>query len=294
MGTCRLAIVSCAVTALFAAWGRGDVTINGFDSAAEASNWRYDFGSASQSILFDPTMDAAGSAASGSLKFTIGFNSALGGNNKIAFTRDISPGLNATDYTGMSMDLMIDPNSATDFYGGNGYLSLVIRDGPTYTYTPQFNNEVFAIGGWQHISIQGLQGPIDDIRGITLQLYGGPQQNLTGTVNMWIDNLVLTTPTPGDANVDGRVDFNDVLTLIQHYGTMTGASWPIGDFNGDGKVDFSDVLALIQNYGVGVTRTQAGELPAVAQAPEPTGPAVFALAAIGLLRRRRAAVPCRP
>ena len=52
----------------------------------------------------------------------------------------------------------------------------------------------------------------------------------------------------GDANLDGKVDFSDLLLLAQHYGSA-GASWDRGDFDGNGTVDFSDLLILAQRYG---------------------------------------------
>ena len=54
----------------------------------------------------------------------------------------------------------------------------------------------------------------------------------------------------GDTNLDGQVDFTDLLTLAQNYG-RTNAYWYQGDFNYDGKVDFADLLKLAQNYGKG-------------------------------------------
>lgn len=53
---------------------------------------------------------------------------------------------------------------------------------------------------------------------------------------------------PGDINQDGKVDFNDLLTLAQNYGRFY-ADWSMGDFNADGQVDFNDLLAMAQNYG---------------------------------------------
>ena len=52
----------------------------------------------------------------------------------------------------------------------------------------------------------------------------------------------------GDLNLDGTVNFSDVLTLIQNYG-QTLRNWDQGDVNYDTSVNFSDVLVLIQNYG---------------------------------------------
>jgi hypothetical protein len=42
-----------------------------------------------------------------------------------------------------------------------------------------------------------LTAPVNDIRGVTWQLYGGPSQNITGPVTLWIDNVSFTSvPEP--------------------------------------------------------------------------------------------------
>lgn len=57
-----------------------------------------------------------------------------------------------------------------------------------------------------------------------------------------------TDPIPGDATLDGRVDFDDLLSLAQQFGSTTRRYWADGDFNGDGRVGFDDLLGLAQNY----------------------------------------------
>jgi len=47
----------------------------------------------------------------------------------------------------------------------------------------------------------------------------------------------------GDANLDGKVDFADLLVVAQRY-NGAAAGWIDGDFNFDGKVNLSDLLAL--------------------------------------------------
>jgi GH35 family endo-1,4-beta-xylanase len=55
----------------------------------------------------------------------------------------------------------------------------------------------------------------------------------------------------GDHDLDGAVDFDDLLTLAQNYGDLsTGKRWIDGDSNYDGTVNFDDLLALAQNYNV--------------------------------------------
>jgi hypothetical protein len=84
---------------------------------------------------------------------------------------------------------------------------------------------------------------------------------------------------PGDANLDGKVDFADLLTLSQHYGLDRNSTWSEGDFNGNGAVNFNDLVLLAQNYGSG-----AGGQPV----PEPVAPAIIGLGVAVLIRRRSA------
>jgi hypothetical protein len=52
----------------------------------------------------------------------------------------------------------------------------------------------------------------------------------------------------GDANLDGIVNFADLVTVAQNYG-KTGVYWDTGDFDYDNTVGFSDLVAVAQNYG---------------------------------------------
>ena len=52
----------------------------------------------------------------------------------------------------------------------------------------------------------------------------------------------------GDANLDGKVGFPDLILLARHYGA-TNAGWDVGDFNYDAKVGFDDLIALARDYG---------------------------------------------
>jgi hypothetical protein len=81
---------------------------------------------------------------------------------------------------------------------------------------------------------------------------------------------------PGDANLDGSVNFSDLLILAKNYNGV-GSGWFQGDFNYDGNVNFSDLLALAKNYNVPAPSDpafspgfDAALASAFASVPEPT------------------------
>jgi Ca2+-binding RTX toxin-like protein len=82
----------------------------------------------------------------------------------------------------------------------------------------------------------------------------------------------------GDATLDGRVDFNDLVRLAQNFNSGVPAtnlgSWRRGDFTYDGMVNFDDLVKLAQNYNTGVPGA------AVPSAPEQS-------AAVGVRPGRR-------
>ena len=49
--------------------------------------------------------------------------------------------------------------------------------------------------GWRHVSVP-LTAPVDQARAFTIQLFGGGNQNINGTVDLRLDNLVLRSSSP--------------------------------------------------------------------------------------------------
>jgi hypothetical protein len=107
--------------------------------------------------------------------------------------------------------------------------------------------------------------------------------------------LTLIPTLPGDANVDGHVDFTDLVALAQHYNTSAGALWPDGDFTYDGVVGFNDLVLLAQHYNASVF-APAPVSPdafnndwqvALASVPEPAALSLVALVPLLLAHRRR-------
>jgi hypothetical protein len=85
--------------------------------------------------------------------------------------------------------------------------------------------------------------------GVTL-INGGPIPN-----GQTLIRPVLT----GDANMDGRVDFFDIVQLLGYkYNTGQAASYTDGDIDYSGKVDFFDITVVLSaNYNTGVTFSSA-------------------------------------
>jgi hypothetical protein len=125
---------------------------------------------------------------------------------------------------------------------------------------------------------------------------------------------LVTSAFPGDANLDGKVDFTDFVAISTHF-LANDINWDHGNFNYDGAVDFNDFVILSTNFGDGVTGgdgtgATAAELAqfnalatsygiskaqisawdaTISTLPEPTSAGLLAVGAIGLLQRRQRA-----
>jgi autotransporter-associated beta strand protein len=119
------------------------------------------------------------------------------------------------------------------------------------------------------------------------------------------NQLLIKATEAGDATLDGVVNWLDLVVVVQHFNTL-GNDWFEGNFNYNptGLVNFQDLVIVVQNFGQGLSSSQNGSGiittgalspgagPALQFAattlPEPAIGAIGAIAAGGLLRRRRA------
>ena len=76
--------------------------------------------------------------------------------------------------------------------------------------------------------------------------------------------FLLQAPMAGDANMDGKVDINDLTKVLTNY-NATGKTWNDGDFNSDGKVDINDLTIVLTQYNQSLSSSATG----IAAVPEP-------------------------
>ncbi|MFT3784929.1 MAG: sulfatase-like hydrolase/transferase [Tepidisphaeraceae bacterium] len=112
-------------------------------------------------------------------------------------------------------------------------------------------------------------------------------------------SVQLALALPGDSNLDGVVNFADLLTVASNY-NVAGRTWLTGDYTGDGASNFADLLLLASNYGKAaagsatLANTLAADWAAAASVPEPTNVICVLTLSAALRRgsRRRRVQPC--
>ena len=133
----------------------------------------------------------------------------------------------------------------------------------------------FAGGAWNGAGLMTSAG---------LALGYGDSDEAGNIVGGLLANQILVKYTrPGDANLDGTVNFVDLTALAQHYGAA-GASWDKGDFNYDNTVNFVDLVALAQNYNQ-ATPAAVSATASLSPAVTPSSPASFSSTSDGHRKR---------
>jgi hypothetical protein len=104
-----------------------------------------------------------------------------------------------------------------------------------------------------------------------------------GDVGLTGSEIILRYTYLGDADLDGKVDFDRDFILWQTGFLNHLSGWEYGDFNYDGVVDFDNDYILWQRAFLGQSVLPAG----VDYVPEPLTLSMIALGVLVLLRRRR-------
>ena len=181
--------VGCAICACIGT--ASAQTIYDFDNPGEL--WRYDFGGPGDPIiLHDPAEGSPGNPA-GAMKLIMPFTGST-----FAFTGDaFFPATDLSAASELLFDVKVDTSASTlDAFGNYGFMNFVSRETDNYNWGGQFGANLPAVDGWQTFSVD--PSSMTATRAFTFQLYGGPDQNIFGAVELFIDNVRLI-PEPSSA-----------------------------------------------------------------------------------------------
>ena len=221
-------------------------------------NW---FGGAFVSLVWDPTSDADGNAASGSMEITADFNST---NNQFEVYdgfSGISPPINGLLYTNFQCDVRFAAGSATGLFNGQqcfGYLQFgVATSGFGQDYFSTAVNVPATDTNWVHVSIP-ISAASDlnlyQIADILIHIYG-PNYSpaLSGQTTFWVDNIEFTGPTLAD---NCTVDWNAMGQRIDGFGASS--AWQPTWNQSEANLFFSTNNGLLYTNSLGAISTNNG------------------------------------
>jgi hypothetical protein len=146
--------------------------------------------------------------------------------------------------TGMTINYGTNPspNAAVRNYISTGYNAV----GSLWTGSGITSSSAAANPGHRSVAFA------DGGDGIVTKLPAGISSAIPNGGALPAGSEVVTYAYAGDANLDGKVDFNDFVAISTHFLT-NDINWDHGNFNYDGVVDFNDFVVLSTNFGEGVT-----------------------------------------
>ncbi|CAN5653624.1 hypothetical protein BH24ACT15_BH24ACT15_31710 [soil metagenome] len=182
-----------------------------------------------------------------------------------------------------------DPNAGGVYSGVQGLVQKGYNEG-TWDGNGIITSESAALDGLTTIGV-ARAGDVKFIGATETMLWSG--QTINGN-----DTLVMYT-YGGDADLNGKLDADDYSFIDVGIGTAGASGYANGDFNYDGVINADDYSVIDTNINSTAYKTAgpfwtadeergfAAASSGLTAVPEPTGLGVLALAATGLLARRR-------
>jgi hypothetical protein len=101
-----------------------------------------------------------------------------------------------------------------------------------------------------------------------LYAVGYAEGNLDSGTPAAANQIYIKNTLAGDANLDGTVNFADLLTVSQNF-NKTNEDWAHGDFNYQGTVNFADLLLVSQNFNKQLAAGQVAQMSDSSGIPAP-------------------------
>ena len=210
----------------------------------------------------------------------------------------VSPGDNAGASAGTftaGITLLLNPGSNVKLDLGNAPNSSDLLNVSNGEFEASAANIQLVPHGnltWHHTyTLINWSGAIT-LNGVTASSFNLLPSGVNG--NFVVDNNADTvsffvTANAGDADMNGKVDLNDLNIVLNHLGTAT-TLWTNGNFDGAPAVDLNDLNAVLNNLGVNSSASTAiadAQALLAAGAPEPASLGLLTAALPLLIARRR-------
>jgi hypothetical protein len=257
-------------------WGRTAGSVLVYSGASfEVSDGTVDIGG-----TVDPFSDNTGSAATGSNHVAVAVDHGATLAFTQSFLKSTVSGLTIDTTTGSKVDIGTD-TLAINYAGNPDPVSSIV----SYLTTG------YSGGSWSGAGLTSSDAEAAP------GLYSVGYLNSTDSGGL-PNQVIVKFTIAGDANLDGTVNFADLLVVAQDY-NKTGQDWSQGNFiyAANGLVNFADLLLVAQHFNVSVP---AGGAPLAllggglstfritdVGVPEPATMTLMAAGAAGMFARRR-------